>query len=263
MRKVLALVLLALLFEPDAQAQPSAAPTSGRPPVFVQSCYAVFTIYGFLPVCTATPVDPDELDRRVTNYLTNGAGVMAAPSAGPAAAYFHDASKVLAAPTTSWIPTFPPTATASPSVTPAPSAVAPMVDAAAPAPVQSPSTENPAAQTEPAGSTASWVVDETPSALPSATLPGPTGEPTGAAATKRAAAAPAPAPAPSSPPPAAPTVATLDATAGPTPSIRVVQPWWGAVFAGVVVGAGALFLVGSRIGVRIGRRLRTVRARGA
>src|SRR5580698_6231461 len=106
MRNALALVLFGLLFGPDARAQPAAAPASGRPPVVVQSCYAVMTIYGFLPVCTATPVDPDELDRRVSDYLSNGAGVLAVPSAGPAAAYFHNASKVLAAPTTSWIPTF-------------------------------------------------------------------------------------------------------------------------------------------------------------
>jgi hypothetical protein len=248
MRKALVLVLLALLFGPDARAQPAAAPTSGRPPVLVQSCYAVLTPYGFLPVCTATPVDPGELDRRVTDYLTNGAGVMAAPSAGPAAAYFHDASKVLAAPTTSWIPAFPPAATASTAVPPA---VAPAIDAGAAVP--SPSAEPPAARTEPAASTASWAVDEAPSVLLWATPPAPTGESSAAVAV---AALHAP---PPSPPPATPAAATPEATAEPTASSHVIQPWWGAVFAGVVAGAGALFLVGSRLG----RRLRTVRPRGA
>lgn len=133
MGKALALLVLALLLEaePDAWAQPAAGAPAGPPPVFVQSCFPVLTAYGFVPFCMATPVDPNELNRRVTDYLSNGAGVLAVPSAGPGAAYFHDGARVLAAPTTSWIPTFPPAATASSATTPAPYAVAPAVDAGA------------------------------------------------------------------------------------------------------------------------------------
>jgi hypothetical protein len=252
MRGVLWLLLLTLLVSSEARAQPAEAPPPARSPVLVQSCYAVLTVYGFLPVCTATPVDPVELDRRVKDYLTNGAGVMAAPSAGPAAAYFHDASKVLAAPTTSWVPTFPASAPSTSAgaapVTPT-SPSFPDRGEAPPPPASAPAAAGPA--TPP--STTTWAVDETPPPAPSA-------EVAPSAHELRAGGVPTPMTPPSSPAAQAATTPASTEMLAPAPAPRrLVQPWWAALVSGVVVGAGMLFLAGRLVG----RRLRTVHRRGA
>jgi hypothetical protein len=73
----------------------------------VPGCY-VLTVYGLLPTCTLSPAQQDEIASQAEAYLTDGARVTAAPTAGPGAAYFHNGSQVLAAPTTSWVQTVNP-----------------------------------------------------------------------------------------------------------------------------------------------------------
>jgi len=100
------LFLFALLPAPSAWGQPAGASTAEQG-AGVAGCY-VLTVYGLVPTCTLSPAQLDENASRAAAYLTDGARVTAAPSAGPGAAYFHNASHVLAAPTTSWVQTVNP-----------------------------------------------------------------------------------------------------------------------------------------------------------
>jgi hypothetical protein len=129
------LVVLALAPASNARAQ-----SSGTMAATVPGCY-VLTPYGLVPTCMVplSAAQQDELSTRAAAYRTDGARVTAAPSAGPAAAYFNNASQVLAAPTTSWVHTVNPELgagsfgagsgvssekpSASPSASPPPSAV--------------------------------------------------------------------------------------------------------------------------------------------
>ncbi len=99
-------ILLALFLAPSAWAQPTDELTV-QPSAGVPGCY-VLTVYGLVATCTLSPAQQDEIASRAAEYLTDGAGVTGVPTSGPGAAYFHDASRVLAAPTTSWIQTVNP-----------------------------------------------------------------------------------------------------------------------------------------------------------
>lgn len=236
-------LLLALLSGPDALAQ-----SPGRQLVPVRTCYAVLTPFGFVPVCSTQPMDPDELERRATEYMTNGAGVLAVPSSGPGADYFHDGAKVFAAPTTSWVPTFPATAAGATAPAPTPPALPATHGAPSPEPaVASSDASPPAAESaRPVDETPSTTAAASPDAATSATATG--AEPPAAALSTGPIAS-------SFASPAALDVVAPESTVEPTglalPSGRVVQPWWAAVFAAVAAAAGLLFLIGSRIGGRL------------
>jgi hypothetical protein len=99
-------IVLALFLAPSAWAQTTdglmAQQSAGVP-----GCY-VLTVYGLVATCTLSPAQQDEIASRAAEYLTDGAGVTGVPTSGPGATYFHDASRVLAAPTTSWVQTVNP-----------------------------------------------------------------------------------------------------------------------------------------------------------
>lgn len=132
----------------------------------------MLTPYGMVATCMLSAADQDELESRAAAYRTDGARVTAAPSAGPGAAYFHNASQALAAPTTSWIRTVDPdlgagsfgdrhtvsaarplAAPANPSATLPPSAIPPAVqppaEASTPSPAGTATPEVVTEQTEP------------------------------------------------------------------------------------------------------------------
>jgi hypothetical protein len=245
MTPLLTLLAFATLPAPESRAQ--------SPTVQVQTCVIVLTAYGLMPVCTSQPVDANELERRASEYMTNGASVFAVPTAGPAGDYFHDGARYWAMPTTSWVPTFPPTPSSMP-VPPPPVAVPPAESSAASlAPAPASVTEPPEAGTSPATEGSS-----TP--MPSATEATSSGAPSPqASAAAPAQVAPTP-PAPPSPP-ATTTPESAPETPAPTPgqalgSGRLVHAWWAWVVAAVLAGVALLYLAGSRLGERLRLRWR-------
>ncbi|MGD0526267.1 MAG: hypothetical protein ABSE49_14040 [Polyangiaceae bacterium] len=260
MRRVTLLLLaLGLLSATDALGQSPAPQT-----VQVQTCVIVLTPYGLMPVCTSQPVDANELERRASEYMTNGASVFAVPTAGPAGDYFHDGARYWAMPTTSWVPTFPaaagsaaPLGSARTRPPPAPSSVLPAVVAA---PVES-SSAPPAAASD-AGSESpeadgAPATEETPPLTPSTTEASPSSAQAGSTNTT---AAP-----PASPPPSrAAAVATTSSppeTPAPPTTLalgtgHLVHGWWAWVVAAVVSSVALLFFVGSRLGERLRLRWR-------
>lgn len=208
-RRAIHLLFCAALFgAPTASAQSGALPAvpqSGAVP----GCY-VLTIYGLMPTCTLSPGDQDVIASRAAAYLTDGARVTAAPSAGPGAAYFRNASQVLAAPTTSWVQTVSPDlgagsfGTASPATAPAPRpSAAPTTPVALihppPAPTASASASAAAPEasaapsiTAPPALEAPQLIPESPEAIPES--PSPTSAPP-ASPTQAVATSPAEAPA--------------------------------------------------------------------
>jgi hypothetical protein len=163
-----------------------------------------------VPTCTLSAADQDELESRAAAYRTDGARVTAAPSAGPGAAYFHNASQALAAPTTSWVRTVDPdlgagsfgdrhavaparplAAAANPSAAPPPSAIPPTVqspaEASTPSPAGTAMPEVVTEQTEPQSAPVTNAVPASPTArgpvlqtLPEAALPAATSSAGGA-----------------------------------------------------------------------------------
>jgi hypothetical protein len=248
MRRVMTLVLTLLAFAtlaaPESLAQ--------SPTVQVQTCVIVLTAYGLIPVCTSRPVDANELERRASEYMTNGASVFAAPTAGPAGDYFHEGARYWAMPTTSWVPTFPPTPSSMPVLPPV---AAPPAEssAASPAPAPASVTEPPEAGTSPA-------TEDSPAPMPSATETTSSGAPPPpASAAASAEVAPTP-PAPPSPP-STTTPESAPETHAPTPapafgSGRLLHAWWAWVVAAVLAGAALLYLAGSRLGERLRLRWR-------
>jgi hypothetical protein len=89
------LLFASLLVTSEAGAQSAETPASATSAAVVPICFVVLTPYGQMLVCSATMVDPAEFERQISEYFTNGASVLAMPSEGPVAAYFHDAAGVL------------------------------------------------------------------------------------------------------------------------------------------------------------------------
>jgi hypothetical protein len=176
------LVLLTLLAGPSARGQPAGAST-GPPRVAVPGCY-VLTPYGLIPTCTVSlsPVEQDELESRAAGYRTDGARVTAAPSAGPGAAYFHNASQALAAPTTSWVQTVDPELGAgsfgnNSAVAALQPSAARAKPSAAPQPSALPSDAHPTAQTSASSSAGARAIPKAPEPIETAFLPPPDTEP--------------------------------------------------------------------------------------
>jgi hypothetical protein len=251
---VVTFALLALLAAGAAQAQPAQAPATPAQTVPMEACVLILTAYGPVPSCVVTDVDPVAANRSVADYLTNGAGVLAMPSSGPGAEYFHDGAHALAASTTSWVPTFfspagPPlvgSPAESTQAAPAGSApAAPEAQATAPPGPPPPAPEGP----RPAASSA---VDQTPNEPPAPPAP-----PATAAATT-----------PASPPTSAPVVLAIPVPIPVRPwdpaeasesdpmkttdaaAPRVREPHWELVGAGTVILAGVVYLVTSFIARR-------------
>jgi hypothetical protein len=249
---------IALFAAPDARAQPAGA--SADQGSAVPGCY-VLTIYGLMPTCTLSPADQDIIASRAAAYLTDGARVNAAPTAGPAAAYFHNASQALAAPTTSWVQTVSPDLGAgsfgnnSPVAAPAPrpsTAVAkplPMIHAP-PEPTSSATTAAPPPSATPSASAAT--TPEAPEPTSEPPLPPLTGAPAAPITEIVTSAAEAPVALPqTSFPPSTQRSVTSDEPEEPTATGFAESIAWGAT--GTAIGALLVFVAVRAIALRARR----------
>jgi hypothetical protein len=249
---------ITLLAAPNARAQ--AAGPSAEPGGAVPGCY-VLTIYGLMPTCTLSPADQDVIASRAAAYLTDGARVNAVPTAGPAAAYFHNASQVLAAPTTSWVQTVSPDLGAgsfgntSPVAAPA---RRPLAAAAKPLPAvlppPAPTSSATAAAPPPAATLSASAAPspETPAATTEPPLPTLSGAPLGPTTETVTSGAETPVALPQkmSFPSTRPTP-TSDETEEPTATGFAESIAWGAL--GTTVGALLVFMAVRAIAVRARR----------
>jgi len=248
---------LALFAAPDARAQPTGASAEQGSPV--PGCY-VLTIYGLMPTCTLSPADQDVIASRASAYLTDGARVTAAPATGPAAAYFHNASQALAAPTTSWVQTVSPDLGAGPfanSSPVAPPALRPSAAAAKPVPMIHPAPEpassvtaTPSPSATPSASAAP--APEAPAATLEPPLPPLSGAPAGPTNEVVASGAEAPVAVPQTVFPATRPTSTSEEPEESTTATGFAESMaWGAI--GTAIGALLVFVAVRAIALRARR----------